>query len=83
MQVGAYETDDRFIRYGFVGLSDIIGQLRGGRILCVEVKREKGGKVSPAQQAFVDKVRRFGGVAGIVRSVDDAVLLMRYAKHGI
>ncbi len=82
MQVGAYETDERYIRYGFVGLSDVIGQMKDGRLLAVEVKRERGGRVSEAQQVFIDKVRAHGGVSGIVRSVDDVVLLLKYAERG-
>jgi hypothetical protein len=84
MQVGAYETDERYIRYGFVGLSDIVGQMKGtGAFLAVEVKREHGGRVSPAQQAFIDRVRAHGGVSGIVRSADEAALLIKYATAGV
>lgn len=83
MQVGAYETDERYIRYGFVGLSDIVGQMKTtGAFLAVEVKRERGGRVSPAQQEFIDLVRAHGGVAGVVTSVDEAVLLLNYAERG-
>ena len=82
MQVGAYETDERYIRYGFVGLSDIVGQMKTtGAFLAVECKRERGSRVSPAQQAFIDRVRKHGGVAGVVTSVDEAVLLIKYAQR--
>lgn len=81
MQVGAYETEDRYIRYGFRGLSDIIGQMRDGRILCIEVKRERGGRVSDAQQAFIDRVRLHGGVAGVVRGIEEAELLLKFANR--
>ena len=83
MNVGAFEAEDRWIKYGFVGLSDILGQMKDGRILCVECKRERGGRVSPAQQEFIDRVRAHGGVAGIVTSVDEAVLLIKYATTGV
>lgn len=79
MNVAAFETDDRYVRCGWVGASDVIGQMRDGRFLAVEVKRERGGVVSEAQQAFLDLVRRFGGVAGVVRSADEAALLIKYA----
>ncbi len=81
MQVGAYETDERYIRYGFVGLSDVIGQMKDGRLLAVEVKREHGGVVSAAQQAFIDRVRAHGGVSGIVRSATEAEMLIRYSMN--
>ena len=79
MNVGAFEADDRYLRFGWAGASDIIGQMRDGRFLAIECKRERGGKVTEAQQAFIDKVRRFGGVAGVVCSVDEAALLIRFA----
>ena len=43
----------------------------------VEVKTARG-RVKAAQQRFVDHIRSVGGIAGIVRSVDEAknILLM-------
>ena len=37
----------------------------------LEVKTPKG-KPTPEQIAFIDCVRKFGGISGIVKSVDDA-----------
>jgi hypothetical protein len=82
MNVAAFEADDRYIKCGFVGLSDVLGQMKDGRLLAVEVKREVGGRVSPAQQAFIDRVRAHGGVSGVVRSADEAALLIKYATVG-
>lgn len=66
----------RWIEFGFSGLSDIIGQLKlDGRILAIEVK-SAGGQVSPSQAAFLDLVRQHGGVAGVVRSIEDAEKLL-------
>lgn len=77
MNVGATEASDgRYIAFGFVGCSDIIGQMRDGRFLAVECKREKGGKVSDAQAAFLATVGKHGGVAGVARSIDDAVRIL-------
>ena len=80
MNTGAFETDERYIKFGFVGLSDVLGQMKDGRILCVECKREHGGKVSEAQQAFIDRVRKHGGVAGVVRGVEEVELLIKYSQ---
>lgn len=79
MNTGAAEFGEQFVRFGFVGCSDIIGQLKarhGGRFLAVEVKREHGGVVSEAQQVFLDRVAADGGVAGAVRSADEAAALL-------
>jgi hypothetical protein len=72
MNVGAMETDNGMVRFGFVGCSDIIGQMRDGRFLAIECKREKGNQLSDAQAAFLDRVRASNGVAGMARSVEDA-----------
>ena len=59
-----------FVRAGFEGLSDVIGQLVDGRLLAVEVKRPSG-RVTEPQDAFLTRVRTHGGVAFVARSVDD------------
>ncbi len=69
MNTGAHKTDDRFIRYGFRGCSDIIGQLKDGRFLAVECKAPCG-KLSEDQAAFLEQVRKHGGVAIVARSAD-------------
>lgn len=66
-----------FVRAGFKGLSDVIGQMKDGRMLCVEVKRPSG-RVTEAQDAFLALVRTYGGIAGVVRSVDDLEALLTF-----
>lgn len=58
-----------------VGSSDIIGITADGRFLAVEVKT-KTGRVSDEQQRFIDAVRRKGGVAGVARSVEEALQIL-------
>lgn len=65
------------VRFGFVGCSDIIGQMQDGRFVGIECKREFGGTVSPEQQSFIDTVRKNNGIAGVVRSIEDAERLLR------
>lgn len=81
MNTGAFKVgtgpSSRFVRFGFPGCSDIIGQMKDGRFLAVECKAEKG-KLSDAQVAFIDTVRAAGGVAGMARNVDDALLIIKY-----
>ncbi len=58
-----------FVRFGFKGLSDILGQTADGRLLALETKRA-GETATPEQIAFVDTVNRFGGVGAIVYSLE-------------
>lgn len=58
-----------------VGSSDIIGITSNGQFLAVEVK-SKLGRVSEDQQRFIDAIRRKGGIAGVARSVEDALELL-------
>lgn len=61
------------------GGSDIIGISPDGRFLAVEVKTARG-RVSPEQQRFIDAVNRAGGIAGVARSVGDAIELIGSAS---
>ncbi len=67
---GAYKVGDRFVRFGFTGCSDIIGQLRDGRFLAIEVKKP-GGELSTDQVEFLGKVDRHRGVAFVAHSLED------------
>ena len=71
---GAYAVGEgkarRFIRFGFQGCPDILGMLRGGRLLAIEVKTTSG-RVSEAQAAFLEAVSAHGGLSFVARSVED------------
>lgn len=60
----------RFLRFGFPGCPDIIGQLRDGRFLAVEVKRPSG-KLSDEQKQFLALVRDNGWVSFVARRIED------------
>jgi len=60
------------------GMSDIMGVLKDGRTLAIEVK-SRTGRMRPRQEEFLQTIRSAGGVAGVVRSVDDAVRLLEGA----
>ncbi|MGE0383461.1 MAG: VRR-NUC domain-containing protein [Gammaproteobacteria bacterium] len=79
MNVGAAKFEDRFVRFGFEGLADIIGQLRDGRFLAVESKRPKGGRRRVAQKAFIAVVNANNGVAGFCPSLDALIELLQKA----
>lgn len=71
------DRSGRPIRYGLaVGSSDLIGLAHDGVFLAIEVKTATG-RVSPAQLAFIEAVRRQGGRAGVARSADEAVAIAR------
>lgn len=86
--VGAYKKGKFFIKYGLVeGSSDLIGWqkliitnamvgMTFARFLAIELKTRKG-KTRTAQSHFIDIVKQFGGISGIVRSTDDLDKLLR------
>ena len=56
---------------GQKGISDIIGCIHG-RMFCLEIKTTRG-RVTPAQQQFLDDVNAAGGLALVVRSLNDVI----------
>ncbi len=72
----------RWVRFGVAnpGGSDLIGFTSTGRFLAIEVKTEKG-TVRPEQVSFIALVRKFGGYAGIARTVDQAKDIANGTHH--
>ena len=79
------DADGRLIRFGVAnpGGSDLIGwrsvtvtpDMVGQKIavfLAIEVKGEHG-RATEAQKNFIARVRADGGLAGVARSIDDAL----------
>jgi hypothetical protein len=61
----------RWVQYGLcVGSSDLIGWY-GPRFVALEVKSSTGS-LTPAQSAFLEAVRKAGGIGACVRSVEEA-----------
>lgn len=60
----------RAIKMGMKGVSDIVGCLPDGKILCIEVKTRKA-KVSEVQQEFIDKINKLKGIAFVARNIND------------
>tara|TARA_Y100000593_G_scaffold52166_1_gene98018 strand:- start:37 stop:399 length:363 start_codon:yes stop_codon:yes gene_type:complete len=54
------------------GVSDLICCVRG-KFLAIEVKREKGGKLSDYQKAFLQTVEDVGGRAIVATSLDEVI----------
>lgn len=76
----------RGVRYGLaVGSADLIGIVRTasgvGRFLALEVKRP-GERPTAEQRKWLAVVNRAGGVAVVVRSVEDAIKAIELARRG-
>jgi hypothetical protein len=69
---GAAKVGNRSIRFGFKGCPDVLGQLRDGRLLGVEVKSPTG-KLRPEQSVFLERIRGAGGVAFMARDLRDVM----------
>ena len=59
-------------KYAINGVADILGVLPDGKFLAIEVKTPKG-KVSPAQQNFLDRVNKENGLAFVARGLEEVV----------
>ena len=72
MNSGAARMGARFVRFGFKGCPDVLGQLKDGRLLGVEVKA-KAGRLRPEQAVFIGRIRAAGGVAFVARDLRDVL----------
>ena len=78
MNSGAARIGARFVRFGFKGCPDVLGQLRDGRLLGVEVKAQ-AGRLRPEQAVFLERIRGAGGVAFVARNLRD--VMRELEKH--
>lgn len=69
--------DGRYFDTGLPrGFSDLFGvKANDGKVFFVEVKTPTG-KVRPEQLQFIDTMRALGALAGVARSVEDAVKIV-------
>ncbi|MDE6087921.1 MAG: VRR-NUC domain-containing protein [Oscillospiraceae bacterium] len=77
--VGKVRTPDgRYFSTGIpAGYSDLQGHRKcDGRAVYIEVKT-RYGRVSPEQKIFIDAMQKTGAIAGVCRSVDDAINLIQ------
>ena len=70
---GAAKVGGRFIKFGWTGCTDVLGMMKDGRLLAVECKRPKGGKLSTEQAHFISMVNQFGGCAFVAISAIDVL----------
>jgi hypothetical protein len=72
---------EHLVRYGLgVGGADLVG-LVDGRFFALEVKTIRGA-IRGSQRAWLDLVRRYGGFAAVVRSVEEAVDAVAACRRG-
>ena len=72
-----YTQDGRPLKSGLPnGFSDLFGSRKGdAKSFFIEVKTATG-RVSPAQTAFIKAMKKRGCIAGVARSVEDALILL-------
>jgi len=77
------DTNGRPHRFGLaVGSADLIGVLApSGRLIALECKSPTG-RLRPEQRDWLAVVRRFGGFACVVRSVEEALAAVERARRG-
>ena len=78
INVGTGRTvDGRYFNTGVpTGFSDLFGVRRSdGRAVFIETKKP-GGRVSPAQQNFIQQMKAVGAIAGVCYSAADAITLI-------
>ena len=81
MNVGkGFTPDGRYFETGVPkGFSDLFGVRKAdGRAVFIEVKT-KTGRVSQQQKLFLAAMKKAGAIAGVCRSADEAVELIRNA----
>ncbi len=76
---GVARIGDRFVRFGWLGCADLLGQMKDGRLLAVECKAPQG-RLTAEQAEFLSLVRRFGGVACLAIPAVQRVALHPGAK---
>jgi len=84
--VGRVGRSDAPVRFGLaVGSADLVGLVTmpdgTGRFLAMEVKTQDG-RLSGEQARWLNLVRSLGGLAVVVRSVEDAVAAVEAARRG-
>jgi hypothetical protein len=67
--------DGRYVRFGFPGCPDILGQMRDGRLLAIECKSARG-RLTDEQEFVLAKIRANNGVSGVARSIADAIKIV-------
>lgn len=75
---GTWDVKGNFFRKGSTlkGVSDILGILKGGKFLAIEIKK-KGNYASQEQKLFIKNINDRGGIAFVAYSIDDVILNLK------
>lgn len=81
-RAGAVRKSRGMIRFGLeVGSADLVCIVAPhGRWLCIETKRPKNSKTAEAQTKWLEKMRTYGAVAGVCKTVEEALALVELAR---
>lgn len=73
-------ADGRWFDTGLpTGFSDLCGFRKSdGKMIFIEVKNKKG-KLRPAQERFLEQVKKYDVIAGVARSPEEAIRLVEGA----
>ena len=66
-------------KYEIRGVSDIIGVMQNGTILCIECKTGYN-KASDVQNEFIDNINKAGGIAFVAYGIDDVKKYLTLTK---
>lgn len=64
-----------YFAHGEKGISDIIACSPKGTFVAIEVKK-RGGKASPEQLEFLERIRAYGGIGILAYSLDDVLAVI-------
>jgi len=78
---GSFRVRGGYMTVGVKGMPDILGQMRNGKMLGIEVKKPKE-KPKPEQYEFIDLINKNGGIAGWCFNVEGALDIVS-GKYGI
>ena len=53
------------------GFPDRLVFLRGGRVVAVETKRPQGGRLSPHQKQWIDRLRSLGIETAVIHTIEE------------
>lgn len=80
MNSGAAKVGNRFIRFGWTGCPDVLGQLMDGRLLGVEVKAP-AGRLRTEQAVFLERINQAGGMGFVARNCRDVLRELEACKQ--
>lgn len=61
------------------GIPDILACING-KFVAIEVKRSKGGIVSPLQKAQIQKIKENGGISGVASSIEEFLEILKEGR---